>query len=524
MPEQTNEADFEQQLIDDIASFARDPLGYVLYAFPWGEPGPLSKFAGPDQWQRDILTDIGRRLREGSLSEDPLAWIIRIAVSSGHGIGKSALVAMIMLWSLSTMPDTRGVVTANTGVQLKTKTWAELAKWHGMAINRHWFEVKATAVESAEENHAKTWRIDAIAWKKEQSEAFAGTHNQGRRIVLIFDEASAIDPIIWTVTEGALTDEATEIIWLAFGNPTRSDGRFYDCFHKDRKDWTTRKIDGRTVSITNKAYLNSLAERYGEDSDIVKVRVRGEFPSASVSQFIGTDLIDAAKERARQGIQEEVLTGAPVILALDVARFGDDASSLWLRKGIYTRRIFSVMQVDTMTLATMVANATDKERPRAVFIDITGGLGAGVYDRLVQMGYGAAAVPVNFGASAVKSDRYANKRTEMYADAKEWLIDGGTLPPDGEEAEKLSEDLAAIDYYIDRKSRVALEDKEDIKEKLGRSPDDGDAFVLTFAAPVVSTEVEAVLASSRTARGDYNPLDLRAKREARRQNQTGRRR
>jgi hypothetical protein len=112
---------------------------------------------------------------------------------------------------MSTMPDTRGVVTANTATQLTTKSWAELAKWYSLCINKHWFELTATSLFSRDPGHEKTWRIDAIPWSKEKSEAFAGLHNKGRRILIIFDEASAIPPIIWEVTEGALTDKNTEI-------------------------------------------------------------------------------------------------------------------------------------------------------------------------------------------------------------------------------------------------------------------------------------------------------------------------
>lgn len=499
--------EFERELIRDIGSFTHDPLKYALYAFPWGEKNsPLEEFSGPDKWQRDVLRHIGERLRAGAPTKGAdLSWVVQVAVSSGHGIGKTALVAMLLLWAISTIPDCKGVVTANTATQLSTKTWAELAKWHSMCINRHWFELTATSIFCSEKGHEKTWRIDAIPWSKEKSEAFAGLHNKRKRIIIIFDEASAIPPIIWEVTEGALSDEETEILWFAFGNPTRTDGRFYDCFHKQRAYWKQWKIDSRTASMTNKALLNSMVERYGEDSDIVKVRIRGEFPAASVSQFIGTDLVDAAKART---ITEDAIKGAPVILGLDVARYGDDASTLWLRKGLYTRRVLKVVKVDTMQLASMVVNAINTEKANAVFIDISGGLGAGVYDRLKQLNYGHICIPVNFGSAASQPGRYANKRCEMYGEAREWLIDGGTLP---EESDDLCEDLTAVDYFIDRNGRTALEEKADVKEKLGRSPDDGDGFVLTFAAPVAAADqfTYGYDTDINTANNDYDMFALR---------------
>ena len=124
------------------------------------------------------------------------------------------------------MADTRIVVTANTDTQLRTKTWPEVTKWLRLLINRDWFKATATAVFSTETRHERLWRADAIPWSEENTEAFAGLHNKGRRVIVIFDEASGISDRIWEVSEGALTDEGTEIIWLAFGNPTRNTGAF----------------------------------------------------------------------------------------------------------------------------------------------------------------------------------------------------------------------------------------------------------------------------------------------------------
>ena len=137
----------------------------------------------------------------------------------GHGVGKSALVAWIIVWALATFRDTRGVVTANTAAQLKTKTWPELTKWLRLAVCANWFEITATAIASVEPAHERTWRIDAVPWNLRSTEAFAGLHNQGRRLFVAFDEASAIPDLVWETIEGALTDRDTEILWLATGNP-----------------------------------------------------------------------------------------------------------------------------------------------------------------------------------------------------------------------------------------------------------------------------------------------------------------
>ena len=116
----------EVKLIDQCVQYAADPLGFVLAMFPWREPGELVDQDGPREWQRDILRTIGDRLKAGAELQDA----IQIAVASGHGIGKSALMAWVILWSISTMRHARGVVTANTDGQLRTKTWPEVSKWH----------------------------------------------------------------------------------------------------------------------------------------------------------------------------------------------------------------------------------------------------------------------------------------------------------------------------------------------------------------------------------------------------------
>jgi hypothetical protein len=366
--------DYEAELVEEVAGFTKDPLGFVMYAFPWGEPGELRDKDGPDAWQRELLEDVG----EGLLS---IEQAIQQATASGHGVGKSALVAWLLLWAISTFEDTRGVVTANTESQLRTKTWAELSKWYRLCICRHWFRLTATALFALAPGHEKTWRIDAVPWSENNTEAFAGLHNEGRRIIVVFDEASAIPDVIWETTEGALTDANTEILWLAFGNPTRNTGRFRECFGRFRHRWGNRQVDSRTVAITNKEQIAQWVADYGEDSDFVRVRVRGVFPRAGSTQFISGDVVDEARARKPDEIQ-----GAPLVLGVDVARFGDDQTVLCPRRGRDAKSMpwETLRGADTMQVAARVAEWVRLNRPVAVFVD-GGGLGAGVVDRLRQL-------------------------------------------------------------------------------------------------------------------------------------------
>jgi len=483
-------------LVNDIASFTFDPLGYAVYAFPWGE-GVLADAPGPRVWQCDVMEDIREHLQNPETRHQPC----RVAVASGHGVGKSALIAMLVKWGLDTCEDTRIILTANTENQLLTKTMPEVAKWSNLAITSDWFRPTATALIANVPGHEKAWRCDAIPWSVNNTEAFAGLHNKGRRIIVIYDEASGIIPKVWEVTLGALTDEGTEIIWIAFGNPTQNTGSFREAFGKHRHLWKTRQIDSRDVEGTNKAYLDEIVQTYGEDSDITKVRVRGMFPSASSLQFIASGLADAA--RARQVAVEDF---EPIVIGVDVARFGDDSSTIYTRKGRDARSVPPVRLhgVDTMQLAARVAEHQRLHSAAIVCVD-EGGIGAGVVDRLKQLGL--PVVGVQFGGKplgAVKLSnniKVANRRAEMWAIMREWL-EGGAIPDD----QRLYDDLIGIEYGFNANDQILLEKKEHMKKRGLASPDDGDGLALTFAVPVLPSfedEEEWIGDEGRSEAGGY---------------------
>ncbi|MBF0589025.1 MAG: terminase [Magnetococcales bacterium] len=460
----------EQEMLDLSAlltEFSGDPLLFVREAFPWGQ-GELEPYSGPEDWQREVLCDI----RDGVLDLDGA---IRIAVASGHGIGKSALVSWLILWGIITYPDAKGVVTANTEAQLKTKTWSELQKWFRLcdqAITRY-FKITATALFSTDPKREKTWRIDMIPWSIANTEAFAGLHNQGKRILIFFDEASGIPKPIWEVTEGALTDRDTQILWIAFGNPTQNTGRFREAFGRLKHRWITRQVDSRSVSISDKTQIGHWIDDYGLQSDFVKVRVLGQFPSASSCQFISGDTVERASRRqASFGLSD------PLIYGVDPARFGDDQSVIYRRRGRDGRHypMMKYRGIDTMELAARVAELARKDLPDAIFVD-GGGVGGGVCDRLQQL-LVPDVVEVNFGARG-DSD-HANMRAVMWGGMRAWLEHNGTLPDDQE----LIDDLISVEYGFTADNKIQLEKKEAMKKRGLSSPDCGDALALTFAFPV----------------------------------------
>lgn len=465
------------ELLIQLASFSDDPLGFVYAAFPWGE-GELAQSEGPDRWQIEILLD----LQKGLITLDEA---IQLARTSGHGIGKSALVSWLILWALSTFEDTMGVVTANTETQLKTKTWAQLAKWFRLFIGRELFQMTATAIFSRDPAHEKTWRVDMVPWSERNTEAFAGLHNLGKRLLVVFDEASAIPDVIWEVTEGALTDSSgTQIIWAVFGNPTRNLGRFRDCFPggKFAHRWSSKAIDSRESKFTNKAQIQKWIDDYGEDSDFVRVRVRGVFPRIDAVSFISVEL---ATNATRAAIADQT---APVVLGVDVGRFGDDPSVIYPRCGLDARsRPLEVYpHIDTMALAGRIVLAADKYHAAMVFID-EGGVGGGVVDRCRQLGL--RVVGVDFGAGPdgffMRGEKYANKRAEIWGTMRQWLMDGGAIHElvPGQDTSVVDE-LSGPTYGLNTNEAILLESKKDMRRRGIPSPNVADALATTFALPI----------------------------------------
>jgi hypothetical protein len=470
------------ELFEWLNSVADDPLAFTMGAYPWGEPGTvLEKFSGPEDWAKELMN----RIKFGLLNVNEA---IQEATASGHGIAKSATVAQLIMWAFCTFPDTRGVVTANTETQLKTKTWAELGKWFNLCwFSREHFNLTATALMSRDPDRERTWRIDAVAWSEKNTAAFAGLHNQGKRILLIFDEASEIHDLIWETAEGALTDSDTQILWLVFGNPTRNSGRFKECFSGGlhHRHWHCRQIDSREVRITNKSRLQKWIDTYGEDSDFVRVRVLGQFPRRGEMEFFSAEEIDQAMVRDDPYVDRSV----PLVVGVDVARFGANNSVIYPRKGRDARSIAreSYNGLSTTDLTHRIFATFERYRPDGIFID-GGGVGGGVVDQCRNRRLYVTEVlfqhrdDISGILFDTSGERYANKRAAMYGALRSW-IKTGALPLDSE----LKKAMLAIRYTFNKKDEIQLIAKEDI---LADNPnialDDLDALALTFGGPVAA--------------------------------------
>jgi len=467
----------EAQLADEIALCYADPLRFVLLAYPWGETGPLKEFDGPDKWQTETLKWIGEQVKfrkfNGRLPVAP----IRSAISSGHGIGKSTLVAWLVNWIMSTRPHCKGTVTANTFSQLEGKTWAQIRHWTSMCITGHWFKVGSQSIYHLQ--FPASWRFRAETCREENSEAFAGQHAADSSSVYIFDEASAIPDRIWEVAEGGLTDGEPMI--FAFGNPTRNSGKFYRVtFGADRDRWVQRCIDSRDSAMTNKAQIAEWIKDYGEDSDFVRVRVRGLPPGASDLQFIDSARVYAAQKREAHTLSDE-----PLVAGLDLARGGADNNVIRFRRGLDAKSIPPIKirgeEVrDSTKLVSIICDVLGRtyggHKIHTMFADETG-VGGPIIDRVKQLGH-RNIIGIQFGGSS--PDRhFANMRSYMWAQMKEWLDRGAV-----DKLEELETDLTGPGFHHDKSDRLILESKENMKQRGLKSPDNGDALALTFAQRV----------------------------------------
>lgn len=503
----------DKERVEELARCFYDPLRFVLWAFPWGElpefslvelPEPWSKQYpqckyGPDRWACELLDEVGRQVRAHNFDGRHTVEPVRVAVASGHGVGKSCLTGLLVTWLLATRPHMKGVITATTALQLETKTFAEIKKWLKHSLVEDMFEIQSRSIYAKES--PETWRIDIQTCREENSEAFAGQHSASSSSVYLFDEASGVPDKIWEVAEGGLTDGEPFI--FVFGNPTKNSGKFFECFHRDASRWTRYKVDSRDVALTNKKTIKEWADNFGEESDFFKVRVRGEFPDNASTQFIPTAAVEASTKREAPGLHGNDMKRA--ILGLDIARFGDDASVLTTRVG---RDAVSIPQKEFRKLdGRMLGEATiahaqylldglgfDEVR---IYFD-RANVGAAVWDyfRYEVADPRIRYYPVDFGSGASNKNLYANKRAEIWGRMKAWfVVDGGVIP----ENKDLVTELTAPEYFYNDRQQIQLERKKDLKDRIGCSPDHADSLALTFADANVDTVAERSISRYRAS-------------------------
>jgi phage terminase large subunit len=426
---------------DDPVGFCREALGVT-----------------PEPWQILALEAIARDER--------------VAIRSGHGVGKSALLAWLVLWFLLTRFPAKIPCTAPTGHQLSDVLWGEIAKWHRRLIPelRDQLDVKSTRVERS--GAPQECFAVARTARREQPEAFQGFHSEN--LLLIADEASGIDDAIFEVGEGAMSTPGAKTV-LA-GNPTRTSGYFFDAFHRARGAWATQRVSCLESGLVAPRYADNIAQRYGLDGNVYRVRVLGEFPTAEDDAVIPLDWCESAVRR-----DVEVIERARVVWGVDVARYGSDRSALAKRRGnILLAPVTAWQGKSTMEVVGEIANAyaeaDDDETPDEILVDEIG-IGAGVVDRLRELKLPVRGI--NVGESPSDKARFERRRDELWWRAREWFeARNCSIAPD----QDLIAELALPKYRFTSSGQLQIESKADMKERRVQSPDLADAFCLTFAA------------------------------------------
>ena len=450
----------KEQLKEFIRKFRLDPTLFVEKVL--GVPREIqivnSKPFGQTEQQKQFLMAMAQ----------PGA---KVSVKAGHGVGKSTVFAWLVLWFLCCYKDVKIPCTAPSGHQLEDVLWAEIAKWKEKM--HPWFaqsiKVKSDRVEvvGIEKNQFAVARTA----RRENPDALQGFHADN--ILFLIDEAPGVDEKVFEVARGALSTPNARVAMA--GNPTQTTGYFYQSHNLHRDTWTRFTFSCLDSPLVDPGYAKEIAAEYGEDSDMYRVRVLGEFPNASIMQLISSDLIEKAM---KANPREDTYINAPIVLGVDVSYFGDDRCSIFKRQGLMSWLLFEGKNLDTTQLATAVARFEDEHRADIVNVDLTG-WGAGVVDagRSWNRNWNGIMVGGSSGDPAC-----FNKRAECWWKTLQWLKDGGCLPQNTD----LRDDLVGPQYFYSRSSnKIQLERKEDMKKRGLASPDLGDGLALTFAVPVL---------------------------------------
>lgn len=387
-------------------------------------------------------------------------------------VGKTALESWSVLWFLLTRSYPKVVCTAPTVRQLYDVLWSELSKWIKRSALLEefldWQKTKLTFKAAPE-------RWFAVARTAAKPENLQGFHEES--ILFVLDEASGISDEIFEAVEGALTTKDAKL--LICGNPTRNNGFFKRAFFEDRGIYTTFKVSSADSGRVSNEYCRRLIRQYGEDSDIVRVRVLGEFPKAQADGLIALEHVEAAFNR------EPTFKGS-LSIGVDVARQGNDLTVLIARVGDDVVCIKKWQHADLMTTCGKIIREAKalKERFQKTFVSIRiddDGIGAGVTDRLrevVNEQVHNVDVKACHNGSKASDKRFANFVSESYFRLKERLERGEiSLPRDDD----LAAELTTRRYTLNSSDKIILERKEDFKKRIGRSPDRADALALCFA-------------------------------------------
>lgn len=431
----------------------------------------------PDEWQKDMLLAFAAREANGQAKHR------RMAAVACKGPGKTALLAWIGLYFVATRPYSKVACTSVTGANLDDCLWPELSLWMGKSpFLQKSFVVRGESIESRES--PETWFISRRTWKEDadpqqQANSLAGLHAD--YAMWLIDEVSDIPDGVVQAAEGVL-NSGIETRVVICGNPTRTEGPLWRACRVEAHLWHVTYITGdpddpkRSPRIDIDIARQKIAA-HGRDDYLVRVNILGQFPLRQADKLL--DIADCLTA-AQRDIDERAYLREAKVLGADVGRYGGDPSVICPRQGRVCFRVKEFQGLDGHEFGEQIVKFANTWGADGGFFD-GGGVGASVEDYMKRSTHAGLVRPINFGAAALDPHKYVNRRAEMYLLARDWVLSGGCLPNDP----MLHAELAAPRYWYDNKQRLCLEPKDDIKARLGRSPDRADAFVLTFAGPVV---------------------------------------
>lgn len=437
--------------------------------------------ATPDEEQAKILR---------SVAANPMT-----TVRSGHGVGKSTVEAWVVIWFMVTRPFPKIPCTAPTQHQLFDILWAEVSKWlrnnKALANELIWTKEKVYMRGYPEE-----WF--AVARTASKPDALQGFHAED--VLYIIDEASGVDDDIFEPVLGALSTPGAKL--LMCGNPTQLSGFFYDSHNKNRASYATFHIDGRNSSRVSQDFVQTIINMYGEDNDVFRVRVAGDFPLQEDDIFIPLSIVE------KSIVTEFSPRKTPNLIHIgcDVARYGDDKTVIGYKIDEKVTLYKKWQGQDTMKTADDIVMlgemlvqryklTPEKDTPIPVKVD-DGGVGGGVVDRLRQIKrnnperfWWLEVYPVIFG-QRIKHKYYHDSTTYMMAIVKKLLqpFDEDTgerkpveliLPDDDD----LVAQLSGRKYALTEASKIKIESKKEVKKRGQPSPDEADC-VLLLCLPV----------------------------------------
>lgn len=486
----------------------RDPLGALHHMFdfdPWSIQGQILMSV----WQHP-----------------------RTAVRSGNGVGKTAIsFGGIGPAFLLAHPDSIVVTTAPTWRQVKQLGWREWRRsWgvmrHRMGLHPQLKEVPIPKCLTTNVDLSDQWH--AFGLSSNEPEAFAGVH--ARNVLFIADEASGIDERIYEAGEGFLTSSGSRV--LLIGNPTQASGLFFRAFRSERAMWSTHHISAFTSpnfaqpghpdhawcrahpkqaeALVDEAWVEDKRKRWGEGSPLFEVRVNGNFSEQADDTIISLVSVENAQRRDAEDEGENLLAASVVTLACDVARFGSDETVIMRKRGRRCELSEVYHGRDTMTTAgKLITHARAALALPAVLrvrlIVDDDGVGGGVVDRLRETMESELRsdrvdlVAFHGGERAIEEERFTNKRTEALFRAK-WRLDALDIPDD----DFLAADLVATKYKMTSSGQLAAERKDEVKKRLGRSPDRGDALVMLLEPE----GIQAALSPEQHVDEEENAYDL----------------